>query len=427
MPEKGVLYLENIPIIIGMGLVMAFLASKVFKKVGIPQVVGFMVAGILLRVFGVINTEDVDTLSVIFTLALGLIGYNIGLELRMKILKGRIRRMLLIVILEATGAFWIVTLLVLAVTQQLFVALILGSIASATAPAATADVVWDHECKGPVTESLMFILAMDDIIAVVLTNAALAYALFMLTSANSMFLTALLSPIIMTAGSVIVGVIFGIVFTMFTMREESKAVIVELEVALIILLIGIVDFFGFNDILAAIVFGVIVGNNVPEEKQQGPHLLEIIMAPVVMLFFVLAGAKTDLSLFVSELGGIVILLTILYIGGRTLGKILGSRTGASITSSESTVRKYLGICLLSQAGVALGLSVLIENELALIGGEAAIFGSIILSVVALSTIFLEIVGPIAAKWGLTRAGEVGNGNGRCDESTVITPSKTIET
>ncbi|MFW9909493.1 MAG: cation:proton antiporter [Candidatus Thorarchaeota archaeon] len=417
--------MDNIPIIIGIGLVMAFLASKIFKRVGIPQVVGFMVAGILLRVFGIVTYENVNTLSVIFSLALGLIGYNIGLELKMRILRGRIRRILLIVVLEATVAFWIVTLLVLAITQQMYVALILGSIASATAPAATADVVWDHECKGPVTESLMFILAMDDIIAVVLTNAAVAYALFVLSPTTNMFLAALLSPIILTIGSVVIGVVFGIVFTMFTMREESKAVIVELEVALIILLVGVVGFFGFNDILAAIAFGVIVGNSVPENKQQGPHLLEVIMAPIVMLFFVLAGAKTDLSLFMGELGGIVVLLTILYIGGRTFGKILGARAGASVTASEPTVRKYLGICLLSQAGVALGLSVLIEHEFAILGGEAAVFGTIILSVVALSTIFLEIVGPIAAKWALTQAGEVGNGNGRCDESAISQP-ETIE-
>ncbi|MFW9804664.1 MAG: cation:proton antiporter, partial [Candidatus Thorarchaeota archaeon] len=129
--------MENIPIIIGIGLVLAFAASKIFKRFGIPQVVGFMAVGILLRMFGVITPEYVDTLSMIFTLALGLIGYNIGLELKMSILKGKIRRILLIVILEATSAFWIVTLLVLAVTQQMYVALILGSIASATAPAAT--------------------------------------------------------------------------------------------------------------------------------------------------------------------------------------------------------------------------------------------------------------------------------------------------
>jgi Kef-type K+ transport system membrane component KefB len=138
-----------------------------------------------------------------------------------------------------------------------------------------------------------------------------------------------------------------------------------------------------------------------------------------MLFFVLAGAKTNFSVFVSGLGGIVILLTLLYIGGRTFGKVVGARIGGIVTSSEPTVKKYLGICLLSQAGVALGLSVIIETEFAVLGGEAALFGSIILSVVAISTMFLEIIGPIAAKWGLARAGEVGNGRIDCYESIPV--------
>jgi len=418
--------LENIPVIIGIGLVLAFIASKVFKKFGIPQVVGFMAVGILLRILGVITLEYIETLGVIFSLALGLIGYNIGLELKTRILRGRIRKILLIVILEATSAFWIVAILVYVATQQLYVALILGSIASATAPAATADVIWDHECKGPVTESLMFVLAMDDIIAVVLTNAAIAYAIFILTSTTGGILLVLASPLLMTTGSIIVGSIFGVVFTQFVKIEEKKAVIVELELALVILLVGVIDYLGFNDILAAIVFGVIVGNGVPEEKQQGPHLLEVIMAPIVMLFFVLAGAKTNFSVFVGGLGGIVILLTLLYIGGRTFGKVVGARIGGILTSSEPVVRKYLGICLLSQAGVALGLSVIIETEFTALGGEAALFGTIILSVVTISTMFLEVVGPIAAKWGLARAGEVGNGRGNCYESLPVAPPKIFE-
>ncbi|UCH03486.1 MAG: cation:proton antiporter, partial [Candidatus Thorarchaeota archaeon] len=361
-----------------------------------------------------------------FTLALGLIGYNIGLELKTSILRGKIRRILLIVILEATSAFWIVALLVFAVTQQMYVALILGSIASATAPAATADVIWDHECKGPVTESLMFVLAMDDIIAVVLTNAAIAYALFALTASSGALLSIIISPLVMTAGSIIVGGTFGFVFTQFVKIEEKKAVIVELELALVILLVGVVDYFAFNDILAAIVFGVIVGNGVPEDKQQGPHLLEVIMAPIVMLFFVLAGAKTNLSVFLGGLGPTVVILTLLYIGGRTLGKVVGARIGGTLTSSEPTVKKYLGICLLSQAGVALGLSVIIETEFAALGGEAALFGTIILSVVAISTMVLEIVGPIAAKWALTRAGEVGNGRVDCYESVPVRSPDILE-
>ncbi|MHA2385508.1 MAG: hypothetical protein ACXAEE_04775, partial [Candidatus Thorarchaeota archaeon] len=116
----------------------------------------------------------------------------------------------------------------------------------------------------------------------------------------------------------------------------------------------------------------------------------------------------------------------LYIGGRTFGKVVGARIGGIVTSSEPTVKKYLGICLLSQAGVALGLSVIIETEFAVLGGEAALFGSIILSVVAISTMILEIVGPIAAKWGLARAGEVGNGRIDCYESIPVNSPEILQ-
>jgi len=417
---------ESIPIVIGIGLVLAFLASKIFKKVGIPQVVGFMVAGISLRALGLMNTGTAETLSVIVTLALGLIGYNIGLELKSNIFKGRIRRLMIIVILEATVAFWLVSMLVYFVTQQLYVALLLGSVASATAPAATADVVWEHECKGPVSESVMFVLALDDVIAVVLTNAAIAYAYFVLVPASNTILTVIASPLLVMGGSAFIGAVFGLVFVMFVKREENKSVIVELELALIILLVGIVDYLGFSNILAAVVFGFVVGNHVPENKQQAPQMLEVIMAPVVMLFFVVVGAKTDLSVFFNGIGGLVTLLAVLYIGGRTAGKILGARAGATITRSEPMVKKYLGTCLLSQAGVALGLAIIIETQFSVLGGEAALYGTIMLSVITISTIVLEIIGPIAAKWSLTKAGEVGNGNGRSNGVCKTTEANLVE-
>lgn len=401
--------MDSIPLVIGISLVLAFIASKIFKNVGIPQVVGFMVAGILLRAFGIFGTDVTATLSVIITLALGLIGYNIGLELKASIFKGRIKKLMIIVILEATVAFWLVSILIFFITQQLYVALLLGAVASATAPAATADVVWDHKCAGPVSESVMFVLALDDVIAVILTNAAIAYALFVLAPVTSNILIVITTPLLTIVGSVIIGAAFGAIFVLFVKSEESKGVIVEFELALVILLVGIVDYFGFSDILAAVFFGFVVGNKVPEDKQQAPQMLEVIMAPVVMLFFVIVGAKTDLSVFVNGIGGLVVLLTGLYVGGRTIGKILGARFGAQIAKSESTVKKYLGTCLLSQAGVALGLGIIIETQFSVIGGDAAFYGTVILSVITISTIILEIIGPIVAKWSLSKAGEIGNG------------------
>ncbi len=397
---------QSILIVIGLGLALAFIASKLFKRVGIPQVVGFMLTGLALRLVGVLNEDITKTLGMIITLALGLIGYNIGMELKIRVFANRIGKLMLLVIIEAILAFWIVMTLVFFVTSNLPLALLLGSTASATAPAATADVIWEHKSKGPVSEALMFILAMDDVIAVILTNAAIAYALFIFSPAGDALVAVLVTPMLVIIGSVAVGAIFGTVFTRFVQYEADRAVLVELELALIILLVGIVDFLGLSDILAAVVFGFVVGNRVPEKKQQAPHMLEIIMSPIVMLFFVLVGAKTDLTIFLGSIGPLVAILALIYLSGRTVGKVLGTRAGARIIHCETTVQKYLGSCLLSQAGVALGLGIIIETRFVAIGGEAAVMGMIILNVVAISTIFLEFIGPIAAKWSLNKAGEI---------------------
>lgn len=401
--------LSEVLYIIGMGLVLAFIGAAVLKRLGIPQIVGFMVAGIILGIMGVLNDFLLESISPIISLALGLIGYNIGLELRKDVFSGKLRRLTLIVILESIAAFWIVTTLIFLVTQQLYLALMLGALSSATAPAATADVIWENKCRGPVTDSVMYVLAMDDLIAVILTNAAIAYALFVFDPLNNPAQIVLMLPLIKLVGSIIFGGLFGFAFVQFVNREKDRARLIELELGLVILLVGVVDILGFSDIFAAIIFGFIVGNYVKKDKREIPQVLEIIMAPVVMLFFVIIGAKMELGLFMGAAGGFVILLASLYLIGRTVGKFGGVHIGARLTKSESSVKKYLGSCLMCQAGVALGLSYVVEAEFINLGGEAAYFGALVLSVVGASTIVLELFGPLSVKWGLTKAGEIGQG------------------
>jgi len=408
--------LSEVLFIIGLGLVAAFVGAKVLKQLGIPQIVGFMLAGIVLGVLGVLNDNLLESISPIISLALGLIGYNIGLELRRDVFSGRLRRLTLIVIFEATAAFWIVSLLIYLVTQQLYVALMLGALSSATAPAATADVIWENKCRGPVTDSVMYVLAMDDLIAIILTNSAVAYALFALDPLHNPIHTLILAPVIMLVGSTAIGGIFGFAFVQLVNREKDRARLIEVELGLVILLVGLVNFLGFNDIFAAIVFGFIVSNYVRQEKKEIPQILEIIMSPVVMLFFVIIGARMELGLFLGATGLFVIFLASLYLMGRTFGKLAGVYVGARITRSEETVRKYLGSCLMCQAGVALGLGYIVESEFLKLGGDAAYYGVLILSVVGASTMVLELLGPISVKWGLTKAGEIGQ------EGVCITPT-----
>lgn len=365
-----------------------------------------MLAGLVLRYSGILSPEAFEPLDIVVSLALGLIGYNIGLELRDDVFRGRIKKLTIVVIFEASGAFWLVTFLTFIITNQVFLAFIFGALASATAPAATADVIWEYKCKGPVTEGVMFVLALDDLIAVILTNVAFAYALFVFAPAASPIIFVLVQPLIIIVGSTIVGGIFGLLYVQVVNRENDRARIVQLELGLIILLIGLVQAVGFSDILAAIVFGFVLNNKVEKNKAEIPQMLEILMSPVVMLFFVIIGFSMDIGLFIGGAGTIVTSLAVVYLLARTVGKLLGSYVGSAVAGCTGKVKNYLGTCLMCQAGVALGLSFVIEKEFIGLGGDAAIAGTMILSVVGLSTIILELIGPLVVKWGLKQAGEL---------------------
>jgi Kef-type K+ transport system membrane component KefB len=376
-----------------------------------------MLAGVVLRYSGIVGTETLETLGIVVSLALGLIGYNIGLELKFDTFRDRVKKLSLIVFIEATAAFWLVTLLTYWLSGTLYLALIFGALASATAPAATADVIWEYKCEGPVTESVMFVLALDDLVAVILTNAAFAFALFVLAPATNTILAVLINPLMMIVGSTIIGGLFGFVYVQVVNREDDRARLVELELGLIILLIGLVHVIGLSDIFAAIVFGLVLNNFIDKEKAEVPQMLEIIMSPIVMLFFVIIGANMHLELFIGDQAILYISLAIVYLVGRTVGKLSGSYVGTSITNSEETVKKYLGTCLMCQAGVALGLSFIIEEQFIALGGAAADAGIIILSVVGISTIVLELFGPLVVKWGLRKAGELG------EDATCFVPTE----
>jgi Kef-type K+ transport system membrane component KefB len=404
-------------LLIGAGLTFAFIGAALMKRVGFPQIVGFMLAGVVLRYSGIVGTETLETLGIVVALALGLIGYNIGLELKFDIFKGRVKKLSLIVLFEATAAFWLVTLLTYWLSGVLYIALIFGALASATAPAATADVIWEYKCKGPVTESVMFVLALDDLVAVILTNAAFAFALFMIAPATNTILAVLINPLLMIVGSTIIGGIFGFAYVQVVNREDDRARLVELELGLIILLIGLVHVIGLSDIFAAIVFGIVLNNFIDKEKAEVPQMLEIIMSPIVMLFFVIIGANMHLEIFIGDQAVLYISLAIVYLVGRTIGKLSGSYASASIINAEETVKKYLGTCLMCQAGVALGLSFIIEEQFIALGGAAADAGIMILSVVGISTMVLELLGPLVVKWGLRQAGELG------DDASIFAPTE----
>ena len=411
-------------LVIGAALVLAYIGAHILKKLGIPQTLGFMLAGVALGLTNLLTEQGIHELQFFVALALGLIGYNIGHELSNPNLTGtRVRRLALIVVIEATAAFAVVSFLTFMILSSVgfsyafATAILFGAVASATAPAATADVIWECECEGPVTSSLMFVLAADDIAAVVLTNSAIAFALWVYVPDSMSFASVMFEPIIGIFGSVFFGIIFGLIFLYPVNNEGDRGKLLELEIGMVILLIGFIETLNWylesqglliqvSDIFAAMVFGYVVRSRIDSDKEEVPELLERVMAPIVMIFFVMVGARMAQLLATSESLLLIAVTAALYLGGRTLAKFFGASIGGRIVHEVSEVQKYLGGCLLCQAGVALGLSFIIEETFVALGGDAEIMGMLILGVVAISTMILEMIGPMAVKMSLKAAGEL---------------------
>ena len=415
--------MEYFLLTIGAALVLAYISAFILKRLGIPQTLGFMLAGVVLGLVGIMTEDSINSLQFFVSLALGLIGYNIGHELSNPELTGsRIRKLLVIVLIEATASFAIVAFLIYAILSMigfpnpLPTAILFGAVASATAPAATADVVWECECEGPLTSSLMFVLAADDIAAVILTNSAIAFALWIYVPSSITVTAVMIEPVIGIIASAVFGVIFGLIFLYPVNSERDRGKLLELEIGMVILMIGVIEFvnwylgtLGFyiriSDIFAAMVFGYLVRSRIDQNKEQVPELLERVMAPIVMIFFVMVGARMAQILTTSETIYLIIITAALYLIGRTLAKYFGAAIGGRIVNEIPVIQKYLGGCLMCQAGVALGLSFIIEETFVALGGDAQIMGMLILGVVALSTVVLELVGPMAVKQSLRAAGE----------------------
>ena len=235
-------------LVIGAALVLAYIGAFILKKAGIPQTLGFMLAGVVLALLGILTEQGINDLKFFVPLALGLIGYNIGHELSSpNLTRGRIRRLLVIVIIEATAAFIVVAFLTFMILSfvgfphALAAAFLFGAVASATAPAATADVIWESGCDGPVTSSLMFVLAADDIAAVILTNSAIAFALWIYVPGSVTLTAVMIEPVIGIIGSVVLGIVFGLIFLYPLNSENDRGKLLELEIGMVILLIGVIE------------------------------------------------------------------------------------------------------------------------------------------------------------------------------------------
>ena len=406
---------------ISVAMFAGLMMSRVVKPLKLPAVTGYLIAGLLIGPFvlgalgmdglGFTSLKKVEGLKIISEVALGFIAFDIGNEFRLSQLKAIGKKATVIAVIQALSATVLVdcSILILHLLMPdkitVPVALTLGAVATATAPAATLMVVNQYKAKGPLVDILLPIVALDDAVGLIVFAVSFGIAKSLSSGVAISIISVLINPMLEVVGSFALGTILGLIYTFVEKFFHSRSKRLSVAITFVILAVALSKLemrfpgseleIGFSPLLVCMMLATIFCNICPSSEELMAKT-ERWTAPLFILFFVLSGAELDLSVFKS---GAVVLVGVVYIIFRSTGKILGATFSSKLMKCEPTVQKYLGITLLPQAGVALGMSIQVAAEL---GQEGAIIRSIIL----FSVLIYELVGPLLTKIALTKAGEI---------------------
>ena len=401
---------------LSIALLAGLLLSRLAKTVKLPAVTAYLISGVLIGPFGIgaleipgigISADKIEDFGLISDLALGFIAFSMGNEFRISQLKKIGKQATVIGVFQALITTVVVDIALVSLhfampyTLSLPTAIVLASIATATAPAATLMVVKQYKAKGPVTDVLLPVVALDDAVGLVIFAISFGIARSMGTFGVSP-LTIILEPLLEIGLSLLLGFVMGLLFTLCEKYFHSRSKRMAVSVTFVMLTVAITGLnfdiggihIGFSSLLACMMLGTVFCN-ICEVSEELMDRADRWTTPVLILFFVISGAELDLSVFTAPS---VVIVGMVYIIARSLGKYYGANISARMTKSDPNIVKYLGITLLPQAGVSLGL--------ALKSMELGSDGTIVRNITLFAVLIYEIVGPFLTKIALTKAGDI---------------------
>ncbi|MBE5947147.1 MAG: cation:proton antiporter [Lachnospiraceae bacterium] len=385
----------NIFTYVAIMLFAALVAGKIVKKMRLPNVTGYLVIGLLIgpNCIGILSTELLDVMNFVTELALGCIAFSIGAEFKISFFKKIGKAPIVIGVLEGLGAVVVVDVLMLVFGYNIEFALAMGAIASATAAASTLMIVKQYKAKGPVTNTLLPVVALDDAVALIAFGVSMAIANVVSSHGEAPIGKLLLDPVIEIGGGLLYGAVLGVIMVYAVKLYTGRGNRLAITIMMICICVGISDMVGFSSLLACMMLSMIfVNSSRYREKIYEP--LERITPPIYMMFFIISGASLDITIITSV--GVVGLI---YVIGRVIGKMLGSSLGAKISKAPKVVSKWLGLTLVPQEGVAIGLATSAAKAL-------PEYGTKIKTVVLCGVVVYELVGPVITKLALKKAGEI---------------------
>lgn len=420
------LMIFKIAVVLAVGFIGALLAKK-FK---LPNVSGYLVLGFLLGptiglIFknyeGFITLKENETLSFISEIALAFIAFSIGSEFSVKSIKKMGKSVFTLTIFEVVGAVLIVFLAMFFLNkpdsiqsgynpfskENIAFGLILASMSASTAPAATMMVIRQYRAFGPVSKTILPVTALDDIFGIIIFGFFISIAKMLVPSGvETSTILMFAKPFIEVFGSILIGGLFGYILSKlankFDKNRDDVQVLAIITVLLSVGLAGLINHYlhdygiAVSQLLINIMTGAMLAN-FSRSPSKTYSAINDFATPFYIMFFTLAGASLDLAILKTD--SLIFWIALVYILARGSGKILGVTLGAHIVKSPKTVRKYLGIALLPQGGVSIGLLVIVSAQM-------KSFYPVISTIIMLSILVYETLGPVFAKFAISKAGEI---------------------
>ncbi len=408
-------FTPGVLVLIGIGIIGGTLGATLFRRFKIPQVLGYIVAGLVIGQSGfkLVTPQDITALEPFSMFALGVIGFLVGAEIHLTTFKKYGKQFSSILLLEGILAFLLAGLttgaLLFWVTRSFSVAVaggvVFGSIASATDPASTMNVLWENRTAGIFTTTLITVIALDDALAMALYGLGSGISQMVSGSGGgSSVILELLHIALELGGSLVLGAITGALTTWLFRHSNQYENSIASASGIYLFVIGLGIALNLDVILITMTSAIIFVNVNPHRAKRFVEYVQGIATPVYVFFFVLIGARISLSAMPLWIWGLVAL----YVIFRSSGKFLGAFLGARISNSPQSVQKNIGLGLFSQGGVAIGLSIMAGHHLdSIIVVEGISLGDTIISVVAMTTFLVQIIGPAMVKIAAHRSGEVG--------------------
>ncbi|MCD6578134.1 cation:proton antiporter [bacterium] len=399
--------LTNTFIIFGIAILIGLFAGKLVAKIRFPLVSGYIFVGVLLgqSLLNIFSPAELEKLDLINDLALGFIAFIIGLEFSFPKLKQLGKTIIGIVFFEAFGAFIIVSISVFLFTKNVATALVLGAVASATAPAATVAVIKEVKARGDLTATILAVVACDDAVALIIYGFASSIAQGIFSSAASISLMKIaVIPLLKILLAFALGYIIALSLNYLIKRTRSDTELLIYLLAHILIVDGLATYFGLSELLSNMALGMFVINKFPKKEFKIKNTLDNFTPPILIAFFVLAGSRLNLKMFPK-----IWFISLIYFTARAIGKIFGASFGAKISHARKIVKKYIGFSLIPQIGVALALAIVIKRDFMRFGEQGAELANLAINILLFTTIITETIGPFLTKNVLAKANEINKG------------------